>query len=344
MDTLGPEILECMSNRTLHLILMPTEACNFRCVYCYEDFQYKRMEPSVARGVMNLLSRRTPGLDTLTLSWFGGEPLLASDIMEEVLRHVRLLQRQYPSFQLSSDVTSNGYLLSRELFERFLELGVLSYQISFDGPREWHDRKRVLAGGKGTYDRIWQNLLALRSVPGEFTIMVRLHADRDNAASLPAFIDDYAEAFGADRRFELFVRTLSRLGGPNDGILNVFGAEEGREAIAELRRKVARHGLKQPEFAPGDAICYAARANSLLIRANGRISKCTVALEHPNNQVGSLHEDGTVELRGAMMRKWMRGLASGDARELACPMLGHAEPVPHVVPYADARLTLVERR
>ena len=343
MDTLSPAILKCMSNQTLHLILMPTEACNFRCVYCYEDFQYKRMEPSVVRGVKNLLSRRVPDLETLTISWFGGEPLLARNIMEEVLVHVRHLQDQHLSLQLSSDVTSNGYLLSRDLFERLLELGVLSYQISFDGSREWHDRKRVLAGGKGTYDRIWQNLLALRSVPGEFTIMVRLHADRDNAPSLPAFIDEYADAFGADRRFELFVRTLSRLGGPNDDRLNVFGAEEGREAIAALRHKVARHGLKQPEFAPGEAICYAARANSLLIRANGRINKCTVALEHPNNQVGQLHEDGTVELRSAMMRSWLRGLASGDPKELACPMLGHAEPVPSVTPYVDARLTLVER-
>jgi sulfatase maturation enzyme AslB (radical SAM superfamily) len=36
------------------------------------------------------------------------------------------------------------------------------YQISFDGPREWHDRKRVLANGERTYDRIWSHLCQMK--------------------------------------------------------------------------------------------------------------------------------------------------------------------------------------
>lgn len=27
-----------LRNDVLHLILLPTEQCNFRCTYCYEDF------------------------------------------------------------------------------------------------------------------------------------------------------------------------------------------------------------------------------------------------------------------------------------------------------------------
>ena len=42
---------ECLASNVLHLILMPTEACNFRCTYCYEDFKLKRMAPAVLRGV-----------------------------------------------------------------------------------------------------------------------------------------------------------------------------------------------------------------------------------------------------------------------------------------------------
>ncbi|HET9252968.1 MAG TPA: radical SAM protein, partial [Candidatus Eisenbacteria bacterium] len=81
----GGTLARCLSSRRLHLILFSTEACNFRCVYCYETFQYKKMEPWVAEGVKRLLERRMPGLDVLELSWFGGEPLLAKDIIEDVL-------------------------------------------------------------------------------------------------------------------------------------------------------------------------------------------------------------------------------------------------------------------
>ncbi|HEY6572205.1 MAG TPA: hypothetical protein VI198_02705, partial [Candidatus Eisenbacteria bacterium] len=54
-----------ISPRLLHLILLPTEACNFRCVYCYEAFRLKRMEPSVVAGVKRLLERRAPTLHRL---------------------------------------------------------------------------------------------------------------------------------------------------------------------------------------------------------------------------------------------------------------------------------------
>ena len=39
-----------LTSNFLHLVLMPTEAYNFRCTYCYEEFRYKRMEPLGAAG------------------------------------------------------------------------------------------------------------------------------------------------------------------------------------------------------------------------------------------------------------------------------------------------------
>ena len=53
--------------------------------------------------------------------------------------------------------------------------------------------------------------------------------------------------------------------------------------------------------------------------ADGRLNKCTVALRDEKNQVGRLHEDGTVSIDGEKMLFWMRGLFSGDAFERKCP-------------------------
>jgi uncharacterized protein len=323
-------LASCLSDRFLHLILLPTEACNFRCVYCYEEFKYRQMEPWVVEGVKGLLSRRAPGLSDLTLSWFGGEPLLARGVIETIMLHAGELRRVHPSMQLRSNATTNGYLLTREVFDHLLALGVSEYQISFDGPRACHDRKRVLAGGKGTFDRIWGNLLAIRDAPGEFTITVRVHVDEENASEIPAFIDEYAESFGTNRHFELFIRGLARLGGPNDSKLKVFERGEGEKVFEGLRGLARSRGARLMGLEPDHAVCYAARGNSFVIRSNGRINKCTVALEHPNNQVGRIREDGTVELAVPKLRMWMRGLESGSAEELKCPMRGYADPIPLV--------------
>ncbi|HVR96858.1 MAG TPA: radical SAM protein [Thermoanaerobaculia bacterium] len=59
----------------LELILMPSEDCNFRCTYCYEDFARGTMIPDVREGIKNLVRKRIKKLNRLHISWFGGEPL-----------------------------------------------------------------------------------------------------------------------------------------------------------------------------------------------------------------------------------------------------------------------------
>jgi uncharacterized protein len=316
------DLARSLSNERLHLILMPTEACNFRCVYCYEDFKYRRMEPWVVEAVRRWIASRAPRLRSLHLSWFGGEPLLARGVIRTLMGDARSLAAENPDLLVTSNATTNGYLLTPAVLTELVDLGVTGYQISFDGPREHHDRKRVLAGGGGSFDRIWGNLLAAREVARAFAITIRLHVDRENAEAAPAFLEQVRDAFGGDERFDVYIRGLSRLGGPNDAGLPVFDRDEGAVVIEQVKEHARSLDLKLFEAEPGHSICYAARANSFVVRANGRLNKCTIALEEPSNQVGMLREDGTVDLRPAPMTLWMRGLKSGDAAELKCPMRG----------------------
>lgn len=317
---------ECLAADILHLILMPTEACNFRCTYCYEDFKLARMEPGVVRGVKNLLTSRASELTQLDIAWFGGEPLLARDIIEDVMLHAQALRRVHPQLAVRSDITTNAWVLTRTVFERLLELGVSRYQISFDGPRDHHDKKRVLAGGRGTFDRVWKNLCAMRDVPGEFKVIVRVHVDRDNVEAVPRFLDEFQAVFAGDARFEVFLRNLARLGGPNDAALNVFDEHDEDLSIRALEHYVRDRDLVPYDVSQGSAICYASKANSYLVRGDGRLNKCTQALEHPANQVGRIREDGTMEITSERMLRWMRGLRSAHPIELLCPMIGFAEP------------------
>jgi hypothetical protein len=77
-------VLDAFTSTKLELTLSPTEKCNFRCVYCYEYSSIGRMRPAVVSGVRNLILRRAAGRKTLQISWFGGEPLLAYDIVTEI--------------------------------------------------------------------------------------------------------------------------------------------------------------------------------------------------------------------------------------------------------------------
>lgn len=83
-------------------------------------------------------------------------------------------------------------------------------------------------------------------------------------------------------------------------------------------------GEVKPQSGSGAApyICYAAKPNSLLIRADGRIGKCTVALTDERNTIGQVNPDGTLTIDNDRLRPWVRGLATLDARALECPLSG----------------------
>lgn len=315
-----------LDNRALHLILLPTEACNFRCTYCYESFASGRMRRDVVAGVKALLTRRADELAQLSLSWFGGEPLLALDVIEEIGAFALELARERPRLALDANVTTNAWFLDRRTLERLLDLRVSQLHVALDGPRDVHDGKRLTAAGAGTFERIWANLRAARELDRPFEIVLRLHVDRENHARVPELVDQCRDAFGGDPRFSIYFKPLSRYGGPGDAELAVLEDGEREQVLARLEAR-ARGATPSGGLSVGGGhapseVCYASKANSLVVRADGRLSKCTVALDAPENDVGRLRADGTLELDRSRQRAWLRGLASGNPRELFCPMLG----------------------
>ena len=78
------EIILSLDPSSLNLFLFSTEHCNFRCTYCYEDYKIGRMMPEVVSGIKNLLHHRYKTLKMLQISWFGGEPLLAKNVIFEI--------------------------------------------------------------------------------------------------------------------------------------------------------------------------------------------------------------------------------------------------------------------
>ncbi|MBN8608223.1 MAG: radical SAM protein [Caulobacterales bacterium] len=301
----------CLSNRVLELIVLPTEQCNFRCLYCYEDFAIGRMPAEVVAGVKALIARRAPELAQLHLSFFGGEPLIAADIVEDIstAAHVALGARY------TGSVTTNGALLTIERARALREVGVRAYQISLDGVAEAHDATRRRANGAGTFAQIWANLIALRESDLDVDVVLRLHALPENIASLHALIE-LIRAELSDSRFSIILKPVGRWGGPNDAEFATL--PEAHPALAELRR-AARDFLPVREDDGAPPVCYAARSNSLVIRANGRVGKCTVALRDARNDIGAITPEGKLAIDAAKLKPWLAGVDEMDLFALACP-------------------------
>jgi uncharacterized protein len=314
-----------VDHRRLHLTIMPTEKCNFRCTYCYEDFSVGRMKRPVIDALKRLIASRAGDLKQLSISWFGGEPLLQREIVEEVSGFAHGLCRE-TGCTFRGDVTTNAYLLGLDTAAGLVSCGVRHFQVSLDGDRDTHGLTRRLANGGNSFDVIWGNLLAIRGSSLDLRVRLRVHYTGASEAGLADFGRTLAEVFGGDERFDLFVRPISRLGGENDAAIAPVSLEANRKVVERVRGAVEGSGLSPTtwDLGEGAPLCYAAAPNHFLVRADGRIGKCTVALRQDVNSVGELRPDGTLALDQDKLRKWSRGLASGDRGELTCPMRGIA--------------------
>jgi uncharacterized protein len=301
----------------LELILLPTEQCNFRCSYCYEDFKIGKMERRVIEAIKLLLYARVEDLQSLHLNWFGGEPLLAKDAVLKVNNYA---QELYAGKNYFSSITTNGFYLNSNLFGDLLKSGMRHFQISLDGLREDHDISRPTIRGNGTFDTIWHNLLETKKSSGDFVSTLRVHIGQKNCKNISLLIDQILAQFSGDHRYNIFLKEIVKLGGPNDSQILPLSSEQTDDIVSSIRDKC--RGLIQvgTEDDVDAYVCYASRLNSFLIRADGRIGKCTVALKDDDNIVGILKNDGAMTLDRKKLMSWAGGLFTYDKKQLGCPL------------------------
>jgi uncharacterized protein len=309
-----PVVSPLLADDYLQLIVMPTEKCNFACPYCYESFALGRMKAWTVSALVRLLERRARDLRFLDLSWFGGEPLLAYDIVRDVSAAAADLSRAH-GFAYRGSMTTNGYTLTLARLAELGEVGVREFKVTVDGPASAHDRRRMLLNGGGTFERIWSHLGDALASTLELRIVIRINVDAENAGAVGRWIQTL-EPFLADDRFAFEFSPVKRWGGPNDAELPVLPADS--PVVEELERLVGDRCVAEPTF----DVCYASTPSAFVVRSDGRLGKCTIALDDPRNDIGRLNPDGTLTLDQPTMRPWLRGLATLDAETLACPARG----------------------
>ena len=126
--------------------------------------------------------QRSPG-KALSISFFGGEPLLRFSLMRQI---VSSLEKLLP-IPCSFHVTTNGTLITPEV-AGFLQEHNFSAIVSLDGSKTGHDHLRKYPTGKGSFDDVIQGLENLRqhgpSVSARTTLRGTFTADSLKVESL----------------------------------------------------------------------------------------------------------------------------------------------------------------
>ncbi len=139
----------------MHVSLVLTHECNLACTYCYMGEKFRRdMDWETAAGSIDLAFRETPPGQRVDLGFFGGEPLIAFEMLERVaLAAAERARAEGRRVRLA--VTTNGTLVTPQRALRLRELGV-DVTLSLDGIRDAHDATRPQRGGRSSWDDVVQ--------------------------------------------------------------------------------------------------------------------------------------------------------------------------------------------
>jgi len=308
-------------NRTdvLHLSILTTEACNFRCVYCYGDFVKGKMPQDIIEGLKRYVQNQARTLRHLSISWFGGEPLAASDVIGELSESFIEICAQW-GIEYSAEILTNGYFLKPKLFAKLDEWQIKRYMITLDGPEEIHNARRNLIGEGGSFQVILNNLLEMKKTEKDFEVALRVNFDNDNLPYMDELIDIFAEHFAHDRRFQTYFRPVGRMGGKNDAHLPICDDATKDKMIWELTqtaldRGVAMSSIVENALMPLGSTCYCVKPNAFVVGSDGGLYKCSVAFDEPINQLGKVLPDGTFDLDYDKYAYWV---TPGPERDKAC--------------------------
>ena len=169
-------------NGIVSITICPTLACNFECPYCFAVRRQGKMSAEVQDEIVALAGRMLDASHArgLNITWFGGEPLIAADVIEELSPKLIALAEER-GCEYESWVFTNGYLITPEIVDMLGRCRINRVHIPLDGVGETNDASRRLVGGGPTFDRIVENLGLLKP---PIRTLIRANTHEGNVSQL----------------------------------------------------------------------------------------------------------------------------------------------------------------
>lgn len=281
------------------LELKLTDYCNLACDYCYYRAQRSqhKMSHAILRKSLNwyLAYERQHGLKDFSISFFGGEPLLCLDLIEEAIKHT--------SASIHSDehihwaICTNGILLSQEVTAR-LEAHNISIYLSLDGPQHIHDAHRKTPDDSGSHTQIMVNLAGRTNHIHAIELVISPDTAQELAASVAWLWDQGLKKIIAVPDFSApWTRdSMSRLEAAYEDLAIEYRTRRHQgEGISfslfDDKINLARSGHSYKDF------CCNMGHHSFVVDTQGRIHPCTrFAADLPGKHFAIGHVDTGLDM------------------------------------------------
>lgn len=274
------------------ILIHTTDNCNFRCVYCFKEAKPQDLSDENWENLYLYLKKSfaEKKFEEICLAFYGGEPMLKYHKIIEFMEKVNILKAGYPDIKVIYRMTTNGYLLTPEKYDRLAELGIEQFQITIDGFAETHNKMRPLANGAGSWSKIIENLEYINTIDDEVCIMIRTNYNSINKQEIDELNEWLKEKFKNEKFLYIKVPVTKYSDDVDDELVmdrrdNFVQEQEDKSGILNYEA-LMHHGM----------ICEYTKKNRFALSAKGEISHCE-EIDTPETIVGVLSEGGVIDYR-----------------------------------------------
>lgn len=263
------------NQKVLSIFISFTSQCNLKCSYCYQDSSNKKntfLSLDNWRIIFSHIKRKVTDHDLREVSivLFGGEPTLNMDILIQAVTDLHSLRTKDTCINMA--LITNGTLINNDKLLNIINK-INMIQITIDGVKDIHDKRRVYSTGLGTFDIIINNLKLLRK---NYTndVLIRCNADKENFDSIKELLD----YFRRESLYDLITGVdIGHVYSSQENIkknkCETLLSKEGDESIKELFEYAAKKGYRiSRNYVNGP--CMGLAINGYAIDENLNIYSC----------------------------------------------------------------------
>lgn len=322
MDLYTKRNFQKYNTESLGLTIAPTLACNFKCIYCYETSKPGIMKNYVADKMIDFVKYQSDHLKNLSISWYGGEPLLAKELVyslsEEFLKICEEKGIEYNAF-----IISNGSLLDDDTINKLIKYHVRGIQITIDGPPEIHNKRRVNKSGVGTFDLLIENINKLIDT-NEMEVVLRINVDKSNDTEVEGLISILSERLHSKKVKITFGQVTAYTDACRTIESDCYNNGEFAVKLLHYYKVLEKYGFSEYNEFPYPEVklnyCCAELMNSFVVDPEGYLYKCWNEVGNVQNAVGNI-ADGLFDVTGHKNGTWLRRNPIENERCSKCSLL-----------------------
>lgn len=173
------------NNECLCLWIFTTMNCNFNCYYCFEKNTDEFSDGVISEEIINKLVSKIEMLNDknnfkkIDITFTGGEPLMYSQLISNICDSIN---NSSIKCNINYSIITNGSIIDVYELNLIQEHHINMVQITLDGPKCIHDKRRTYRNNMGSFDKIFNNILKLIKLKKkyDFLILIRINVDLGN--------------------------------------------------------------------------------------------------------------------------------------------------------------------